>query len=161
VTVAPTIYVVDTSSFRVFGNYYPDTFTTFWTQLNALVSDGRLMSVSEVKKEIDIQVVIPHLADWVTQHSYIFRTPTEAEMTAVAQVFKVPKFRELIGGKQLARGSPVADPFVIARGIIAGACVVTEEEHKPNASKIPNVCEHFGVKHTNVQGLLKQEGWRY
>ncbi len=153
--------MVDTNSFRVFGNYYPDIFPTFWTNLDALVADGRLVSVSEVRKEIEFQDASEHVIDWVERNAQIFRTPTADEMTAVAQILGVDHFQQLIGKTARLRGNPVADPFLIARAMVDGACVVTEEALKPNAAKIPNVCVHFKVPYVNVQALLKQEGWRY
>jgi hypothetical protein len=46
----------------------------------------------------------------------------------------------------------------IASARVRGGCVVTEEANKPNAAKIPNVCEHFGIHWTNVEGFWKQNG---
>ena len=73
----------------------------------------------------------------------------------------MPHFRQLIGQKQRLKGLPVADPFLVARGALQDASVVTEETLKPNAAKVPNVCEHFGVRSTNVQGFLVEVGWRF
>jgi len=39
--------------------------------------------------------------------------------------------------------------------------VVTEEALKENAAKIPNVCEYFGIKWTNVQGFLLSNDWKF
>ena len=128
-----TTYVLDTNSFRVFGNYYPESFPSFWDEIEKLVADGLLVSCREVAKEMEY----------------------------VAQIFRVPHFRQLIGVKQQLKGSPVADPFLVARGALLGASVVTEETLKPNAAKLPNVCEHFGVRSTNVQGFLVEVGWRF
>ena len=125
--------VLDTNSFRVFGNYYPESFPSFWDEIEKLVADGLLVSYREVAKEMEY----------------------------VAQIFRVPHFRQLIGVKQQLKGSPVADPFLVARGALLGASVVTEEALKPNAAKLPNVCEHFGVRSTNVQGFLVEVGWRF
>jgi len=61
----------------------------------------------------------------------------------------------------MLRGYPVADPFVVARAQSIEACVVTEEASKPNAAKIPNVCDHFGVRFTDVKGFLSEVGWRF
>lgn len=154
-------YVVDTNSFRVFGNYYPDSFPTFWERIAELVSDGTLVSCTEVAKELEIQSLVEHLNTWVDDHPDVFADPTEDEMEYVARIFRVPHFRQLIGEKQRLRGSPVADPFLVARGALEGACVITEEALKPHAAKVPNVCEHFGVRSTNVQGFLIEMGWRF
>lgn len=102
-----------------------------------------------------------HLNAWVDGHPNLFLDPTGQEMEQVAEIFKVPHFRQLIGQKAQLKGMPVADPFLVARGAILGACVVTEEVLKPNAAKVPNVCAHFGVRSTNVQGFLVEVGWRF
>lgn len=79
------IYVFDTNSFRVLGNYYPDRFPSFWEMFDGLVA---------------------------------------------------------------AAGA-------------RGGCVVTEEANTQNAAKIPNVCEHFGVDCTNVEGFMERESWTF
>jgi hypothetical protein len=155
------IYVVDTSSFHVLGNYYPETFPTFWQQLDALISQGRFVSCREVSKELEVQNTIEHLAQWAAVNEPLFPVPSAAEMQHVAAIFAVPHFQQLIGQKQRLRGSPVADPWLVARALEQKACVITEERHKPNAAKIPNVCEHFTVPWMSVQAMLKAEGWRY
>ena len=156
-----TAYVLDTNSFRVFGNYYPESFPSFWDGIEKLVADGLLVSCREVAKELELQSSSEHLNAWVDSHPHLFLDPTRAEMEYVAQIFRVPHFRQLIGVKQQLKGSPVADPFLVARGALQGASVVTEEALKPNAAKLPNVCEHFGVRSTNVQGFLVEVGWRF
>lgn len=155
------IYVVDTSSFHVLGNYYPETFQTFWHHLDDLVSRGRFVSCREVSKELIVQNTIEHLAEWAEANDSLFPAPSAAEMRGVADVFAIPHFQQLIGQKQRLRGSPVADPWLVARAVDVKGCVVTEEGHKPNAAKLPNVCEHFSVPWMSVQAMLKAEGWRY
>ncbi len=39
--------------------------------------------------------------------------------------------------------------------------VVTEETFRPNAAKIPNVCQHFGIECINLRQLMEREGWRF
>ena len=46
-------YVFDTNSFRVLGNYYPDQFPTFWERFNRAVTDGKIVSVREVRRELE------------------------------------------------------------------------------------------------------------
>ncbi|MGH7553951.1 MAG: PIN domain-containing protein [Longimicrobiales bacterium] len=155
------IYVFDTSSFIVLENFYPDTFPTFWEHVETLVESGRLISVSEVYKEIQTKVAAHHLIAWSDGHKHIFQPPTTQEMAAVADIFAIAHFQQLISEKQRVKGSPVADPWVIARARVLNGCVVTEETLKPNAAKIPNVCEHFTVDCTNLKGALAREQWRY
>ena len=157
----PTVYVLDTNSIRVFGNYYPESFPSFWTDIDTLIGAGMLLSCKEVKKELELQSPSEHLNTWVDNHSYLFTEPTGDEMKCVKEIFCVKHFQQLIGKKQRLRGLPVADPFLVARGAILSACVVTEEVRKPNAAKVPNICEHFSVRSTNVQGFLIEMGWRF
>lgn len=155
------MYVFDTNSFRVLGNYYPDVFPSFWVELEKLVAAGEVGSVREVEKELELQNPIEHLIAWCDANKPLFPTPTEEEMHGVADIFAVEHFRQLIGEKQRLRGFPVADPFLISRARAIGAIVVTEEVLKPNAAKIPNVCQHFGVRFMDVRGFLQEQGWRF
>lgn len=155
------IYVIDTNSLNVLRNFYPETFPSFWEQFDGLVADGGLISVEEVLKEVRQLVDAPHVTDWADQHSEMFEPPTEEEMEHVAEIFSVRHFQQLISKDKLLRGGHVADPWLIARARAIGGCVVTEEKLKPNAAKIPNVCQHFGVGCRSMQGLLSDQGWRY
>ncbi len=42
-----------------------------------------------------------------------------------------------------------------------GMCVVTEEVRRPNAARIPNVCDHFGIGCINLEQLMEREGWQF
>jgi hypothetical protein len=155
-------YVFDTVSLRVIGNYYPNQFPSFWAKFDALVTAGEIISVREALSEIQFQAKsAPHIYRWAKQHRSIFLPPTADEAHFVAKIFAVKHFQSLISEKQRLRGSPVADPFLIASAKIRSACVVTEEEKKPNAAKIPNVCDHFGIDCINVEKFLEREGWQF
>lgn len=155
------IYVFDTSSFRVLGNYYPEQFPSFWEMFNDLVSDGRIVSVREVLNELELQSTKAHLDEWVQKNKTVFLPPSAAETEFVSEIFEVTHFRQLVSTGNVLKGRPVADPFVVAAANARGACAVTEESMRENAAKIPNVCNHFGVEWTNVEGLMKREGWAF
>jgi hypothetical protein len=155
------IYILDTNSLSVFKNFYPTTFPTFWEELAALVGRGEIVSAEEVYNEAIRRVDSEHLAQWIEANKNIFDPPTEEEMAVVAEIFAVEHFQQLVSEDAILRGGLVADPWFIARARVLGGCVVTEEKLKPNAAKIPNVCEHFRVPCTNVEGFLTQNGWRY
>jgi hypothetical protein len=110
---------------------------------------------------LEFQATAEHLIDWLDRNRQIFTTPSADEMEYVAAIFRVPHFQQMIGAKQLSRGMPVADPFLIARGRHLNGCVVTEEARKPNAAKVPNVCDHFTVDCCNLQGAMQRERWRF
>lgn len=155
------IYVFDTSSILELQAYYPSTFPSFWERLDDLVANGNLVSVAEVRKEINAQATAQHILDWVDSWSRLFTIPTPEEQAYVADIFAIPHFQQLVGIKQIERGMPVADPFVVARGRHLPACVVTEETYRENAARIPNVCKHFGVDCVKLKEFLQRQGWRW
>ena len=87
--------------------------------------------------------------------------PNNAELEFVNKIFSINHFRQLISNKSILRGTPVADPFVIARAAILSGTVVSEESYKPNASKIPNVCEYFGIRCIKLGDFLRENGWTF
>ena len=155
------VYVFDTSSFIVIGHYYPQQFPNFWKQLNRTVGVGSVISVREVLRELDREISVPHLSDWVEDHKSIFRTPNAAVTEFVGTIFAIPHFQTLVSRKKQSSGGLCADPFIIGLAKVMNACVVTEEKEKPNAAKIPNVCRHFGVDCTNLQGFMERESWSF
>ena len=155
------IYVFDTNSFIVLGHYFPERFPSFWKKLDDLVLEGRVISVREVLNELSGKGNKPHMIEWINAHKAIFLPPGEEESIFVGQIFSISHFQNLINEKQRLKGTPVADPFVIASAKVRQGCVVTEEDRKPNAAKIPNVCEHFGVDYTNLEGFMEREGWTF
>jgi len=154
-------YVLDTSSFRVCGHYFPSRFPTFWEQFNNLVQSGDIISVREVRNELDHQANRQHLRDWVDENRDIFLLPEAEETEFIPQIFAIRHFQQLIGVQQQLRGSPVADPFVIASAHTRGGIVVTEESYRPNAAKIPNVCNHFGIDCVSIERMMEIEDWEF
>lgn len=154
-------YVFDTNSFIVLSHFFPDRFPSFWDHLNEGFRDGRFVSVREVRRELSSNATQPSLEEWVSKNGSIFKTPTRKEMLFVQDIFRVPKFSEMIRRKQLLKGMPVADPFVVACAKINERQVITEEKMKQNSSHIPNVCAHFKIPCTNLQGFMRSENWTY
>jgi hypothetical protein len=155
------IYVFDTSSLSKLKHFFPGVFKSVWTGLDALVLSGHLISTREVWNEIERGDVDAHTNQWLKQRKQIFTTPTGPELQFVAQIFQTPHFQALIGEKQRLMGTPVADPFVIACAKVRGGTVVTEERLKPQAAKIPNVCQHFSVPCMDLETFMQQQGWSF
>ncbi len=93
--------------------YYPDIFKAFWSQFDAMVASGDVVSTREVRPEVE-RSGKDNIIAWIKAHSQLFTMPTAQETAFVAEVFVVPHFQALIGQKALLRGTPVADPFLIA-----------------------------------------------
>lgn len=164
------IHVFDTSSLRSLQHFYPSVFKSIWDSLDALAARGELISTREVFNELERQAVSEEVLRWAKARKALFVTPTGPELQFVADIFKVKHFQGLIGAQQRLKGTPVADPFVIACARINKATVVTEEgwQHgserlklKPNAAKIPNVCAHFKIPCINLEEFMHQQGWTF
>lgn len=155
------VYVFDTNSLRVLGNYYPGRFPSFWERFETLIRAGEAVSVREVHNELLDQITQEWFLDWVEKHKQMFVVPAAEETEFVAEIFRVPHFLTLVGREQQLKGKPVADPFVIACARVRAGTVVTEEGIKLNAAKIPNVCQHFKVPCTNVEGFLTACNWQF
>ena len=155
------IYVFDTSSFRVLGNYYPDRFPSFWEMFNDLVESGRIVSVREVLNELERQNTKAHLDEWIQNNKKVFLSPGVMETEFVSRIFQEKHFQQLVSTENVLKGYPVADPFLVAAAKTWDACVVTEESKRKNAAKIPNVCDYFGIEWTNVEGFMEQGGWSF
>lgn len=155
------VYVFDTSSFIVTGHYYPQQFPRFWEKFNFAVNQSKIISVREVYKELDNEASAPHLIAWINEYKSIFQIPDAIATHFTSTIFAVPHFQGLINDRSRLTGRPSADPFVIAVAKSQNGCVVTQEKEKPNAPKIPNVCLHFGIDCTDLQGFMEREGWSF
>jgi hypothetical protein len=117
--------------------------------------------VREVRTELTSRSDSDVVDQWARKHQSVFLSPSTAEMQFVQQIFSIPHFQALVGNQAMLQGNPVADPFVIASAKIKNGCVVTEEKFKPNAAKIPNVCEHFEIPCINLEEFMNQEDWSF
>ncbi|MDI9348939.1 MAG: DUF4411 family protein [Candidatus Symbiobacter sp.] len=154
------IYVFDSSSFSEMSAFFPNIFVAFWLKFDASVDAGEITSTKEVLTEIERS---PHedIIKWAKDHKVIFPPPDDKEAKIVSNIFSVPKFLESVGKKQILRGTPVADPFVVARAKVLAGCVVTEERFVNGGSRIPNICEHYNVSCINLKEFLIQKNWRF
>jgi transcriptional regulator with XRE-family HTH domain len=91
----------------------------------------------------------------------IFRTPNEEELSIVKDILSDHRFRGLIRRESILKGLPVADPFIIAAAKVHNGMVVTQENYKPDAARIPTVCEVLKVRCINLEQFLKREKLRY
>lgn len=115
----------------------------------------------EVYRELTNRNVPEWLLDWAKENRQIFLTPGEGETEFVNEIFRVPHFRGLVSERQRLQGRPVADPFVIACAQVRQGSVVTQEKGPPNAARIPNVCDHFGIRCIDFEGFLVDMDWSY
>lgn len=155
------MYIFDTSAFIVLKHYYRPNFPSLWTGLEELIEGGVLASTREVYNELQSYNDADYIQTWANDHKEIFATPSNHELEFVARIFQVQHFHALISQKATLRGTPVADPFVVAAAAIKNATVVTQESLKPNAAKIPNVCHHFGLRCIKLEEFMAEQNWNF
>ena len=156
------IYVFDNSSLSNLKHFYPEVFKSVWFGLDDLIEKGNLISTREVWRELQNGNPTGHVNEWLKERKHIFKTPTNEELQFVAEIFKIKHFQSLIGRQQQLKGTPVADPFVIACAKVKeNGVVVTEESFKNNDAKIPNVCQHFDIPCINLKDFMQQQDWAF
>jgi hypothetical protein len=104
-------YVVDTNSFSVLKNYYPNSFPSLWQNLDQLANDGTLLSVREVLNELQNDNRVTFVQEWARRHRAIFATPTREELIAVQQILAIPHFQAVISEKALLWGNTCGGPL--------------------------------------------------
>lgn len=154
------IYVFDNNVYiNLFWNFYRSRFPTLRQKFDAYIVSGQIISVREVLNEIEGRD--DQLSKWAKQNRQIFIHPSFEELAFISDIFKVNHFQMLVRIEERLKGKPVADPFVIAKAKVIQGCVVTDESLRPNAAKIPNVCEYFGVDCLNLEGFMEKENWMF
>ena len=154
------IYVFDSGPFiQIFRYYYPERFPSFWKRFNPLIEQKTIISVKEVARELSERE--DNLTKWAKKHKSIFHAPTADELEFVSRIFEVAHFQLIIRKQERLEGRPVADPFVIAKAQSLDGCVISLEKFKENAAKIPNICEHFGVKHMHLRKFMEEVNWTF
>jgi hypothetical protein len=114
-----------------------------------------------VKGELELRFAKTIVSQLTTHNGDFFEDPTVDEMDFVRGIYKIRHFRQNLDRKKLLQGGYFADPFVIAKARVKVAVVVTEEELRNNGARIPNICRHFGVQCTNLEGFLTAKDWKF
>ncbi len=152
-------YAFDNSPLStLFRNYYRRQFPSLWERFDSLAAEGRIISTREVYREIQ-DGAVDALREWAEQNQSLFPTPSAEEAAFVARIYSVPHFQQNIEQQKLLKGGRNADPFIIAKAAVEDRTVVTMELPKPNAAKIPNICQHFGVRCLTLEQFMERERW--
>lgn len=155
-----TLYILDTNTLsQLFRFYYHNNFPSLWKQFDQLVKDGRILSTREVLRELGDGKKAELAYKWAKVHENLFPDPGTEEVRFVSRIFGVRHFQQNLQSRKGKPRTQVADPFVIAQAKRTGGTVVTEETKPPNGARIPNICEHFEISCTNLQGLMDREDW--
>lgn len=150
-------YVFDSGPFIGLKNYPPDVFSSLWSNFSQLIQDGNIISSSEVLREIENYD--DEIAEWAKLNRQIFIKPTIEEQILVQQI--LAKHPDLVKEEAILLGKPYADPFVIAQAKSHDCILVHSEKLKPNAHKIPNVCQDFNVAEIALFEFFRRERWNF
>lgn len=154
------VYVLDTSFIiQLHENYYRENFVTLWGLFDKMLAAGQFTSTREVRRELEEQSDVA--TQWAESNIDLFTTPTAEEGRFVANVYAVKHFQQNIELKKILKGGKNADPFVIARAAVLNGTVLTMEQLKPNAAKIPNICDHFKLPCMDFRGFMTAEKWSF
>ncbi len=154
-------YVFDNSPLStLFRNYYRRRFPTLWQHFDELIDNGDIVSTREVLREIK-DGAVDSLRDWAAQNHELFTIPNADEGTFVGQIYAVQHFQQNIERQKMLKGGRNADPFVIAKAAVNGFTVVTMEQLRDNAVKIPNICNHFDIPWMSLEDFMESEGWEF
>ena len=149
-------YCIDTSSLiAAWQERYPiENFPSFWTRIDQLIQEERLISPVDVLNEIAKRS--DELHAWLKERRSMFRELDDAVQIEAASILS--KFPRLVGQKKLRTS---ADPFVIAMARVQGFQIVTDE--KPTGSmarpNIPDVCAELQMSTIGLLQLIRAEKW--
>jgi hypothetical protein len=153
------MYVLDTNIISALHkNYFRKRFVSLWNEFDKLVAGGMVTSTREAFRELSDGVAGSDI-EWAKDNSALFTTPDAKEAAFVGAIYSVAHFQANIEKQKLIRGGRNADAFIVARAYSVGGTVVTLERLKPNAAKIPNICEHFNIPCLDLEGFMEKEGW--
>jgi hypothetical protein len=154
------MYAIDTSVVSALHrNYYRSRFVTLWKKFDGMVDGGVFTSTREVLRELE-DLGGPGY-EWAKSKADMFVTPDAKEGEFVAKIYATKHFHANMEQQKLMKGGRNADPFLIARAAVTGATVLTMEQLKPNAAKIPNICDHFKVNCFDLERFMEAEGWTF
>ncbi|WP_349367358.1 DUF4411 family protein [Salinarimonas sp.] len=152
-------YLLDANVFIEASNrYYAfDICPGFWAWMD-IVTGADAASVALVRDEIASGADL--LAEWVKDRAAepwflpVDDTATQVAFQAVAAHVASGPYTP----QAQARFLSGADPWLVAKAMIAGCTIVTHEVAAPGAKKrvpLPNVCAHFGVATLNTFDAMR------
>jgi hypothetical protein len=154
------IYVIDTSIISTLHrNYYRKRFPSLWKRFDGMIAEGQFTSTREALRELEDGGGEAY--EWAEKNNGLFITPDAKEGGVVAQIYAVKHFQANIERQKLLKGGKNADPFLIGRASCIGGTLLTTEQLKPNAAKIPNICEHFKIPCVDLERFMEIEGWEF
>jgi hypothetical protein len=137
---------------------YPVAFSTFWSDLESSFASKSILTVSEVKREIEsVDGKIRYIVDKYKP----FIMPTPEDLVVVSSIMRNSKYAGFIKKTNWLQGKAVADPFIVAVAKNRGYSVVTNESFYKSGARIPDACKEYQVECIDIHGFFEKLGWKY
>lgn len=130
----------------------------FWDSLLYHNSKGNLESIDRVGHDLSEG---DDLDSWKKQSPNFFAPTNSVSIsTAYRDINQWVQSQERFSNFEKSRFANDVDAWIIAYAKANNATVVTHEVPAPKSTKIkiPDVCDYFGVKHTNTFDMLRKLG---
>jgi hypothetical protein len=166
IAMAEICYCIDSSSLIDLGRKNPiDVYPGVWEKLSGLIEEGRLISCTEVYKELirgDDNV-----GRWTKKHRHMFRRLDASQVRIVHEI--VAKHPAVVDH---TKEHADADVFLVTLALAGNRTraetmwpmehvVVTEERMKKPKVNVPSVCASYNVDFCNVLEMFRREKWTF
>lgn len=161
-----TRYLLDTNFFiQAHRSYYPlDVVESFWEKTKGLASDKHIIGIDKVKKEIyDKSSHEDELKLWCDDNleDEFFKSTDETLTQYIKIVQWVNSMRHQYNDSAIEEflQADLADPWLVAFAMKEDLVIVTYEKSAPDAKKrvkIPEVCNHFGVRYVDTIQMMRE-----
>ena len=159
------IFCFDTSAFVDIHRYLVRLIPQLYPELDKLFNSGRLISHKIVFQEITTWSKKPDpLTKWILPKEVFFKDISLQQALLVSEI--VQKFPTLI---HYNKEKDDADPWLIALVIEQRSMAdlfsglqefaIVSAESGLIANRLPAVCEHYSIKHFDLLGFFKANGW--
>jgi len=165
----PYKYIVDANAFITpYNTYYSfDLLPNFWNQMKKHIECGNIVILDLVKDEIG-KHTDDDLSNWLkdVKIKTFIKYSNPDTVPCYSEIIKyVDECGYYITDKVLSDWDhPSADPWLIAAAWVYKYKLVTFEQsagklsnkNKSKRAKIPDVCEHFGIKCCNLYEMMRE-----
>lgn len=145
--------ILDTSTIsQIFSAFHPPLFPTLWEYFDRLVLSGFTISVAAVRAELQaLGRVAGAVAYLENLNRQFFASPTQDEQYLVEEMTANNALTSSSNRwrSETTRGFVDADPYLIAKGLVAPvlSIVVTEESQDlTKRDRIFYVCHYYGLE---------------
>lgn len=154
-------YLFDTSSICELYHFYESRFISLWEQFDLLINEGRVNSIKEVKRELKALNRDYNIDKRKSIKKDFYIELTLEDFNSVKEILAIKGNQELVHRKSINKGTPCADPFLVAKAENENYVVVTQEKYVANAINLPSVCKSRGVRCINLEQFMEEQNWTF